>query len=152
MYLIKRYIAISKAKKILEQELKLGVPLSVSRKNGKYKRFSKPSYGSVWSWITYSVCDERPLIFEVQYQKDKTVKFSIVARGLDLSYSQNGMRMIKEQYNHYTFRFDKYETGMYYTKNYVNSIDEFVSVVKSEINTWNNSGLYNLLLELYKIK
>ena len=152
MYLIKRYIAISKAKKILEQELKLGVPFSVSRKSGKYKRFDKPYYGSAWSWITYRVFDERLFTFEVQYKKNKTVSFVITAKGLDLSYSQNGMRMIKEQYNHYNFTFNKYETSISYTQTYVKNIDEFISIIKSEINTWNNSGLYNLLLELHKIK
>ncbi len=151
MYLISRYFMIKNARKQLKSDLKLGVPEKVTRKNKKYKRMSSNFYGSYISNVSYHVRDEYSFIFEVEYKKDKSYRLAITANGLNLSYSQNGMRMIKEQYGHYTFRFETYLTQIFLPTQKVYSVKEFKEKLAADIKYWNNSGLYNLLLQLYKV-
>ena len=152
MYFFDKYKAMKIAKKIFSEELELGVPKVVTKKNHKYKKFDKPVYASKFSWLTYNVYDEEVFSFKVQYNKNKSMSFDIRAERLNLTYSQNGMKMIREQYKHYQFNFNLGNTHMNVFRSYINTLKDFEYALRDEIKRWNNSGLYNLLLELYKVK
>ena len=151
MYLFDRYKAIRTAKKILNEELELGVPKKATRKNGKRKEFFKPYYCGRFSSITLKACDERPFTFRVEYTKKHSLEFTITPENLDLSYSPNGMKMIREQYKHYEFTFYKMSTTIKVGNYFLNNANEFIAKLREEVQYWNRSGLYNLLLELYKV-
>ena len=152
MFFFARRKAIKLAKQVILEELSLGVPDKVSKKLNKYKYFGALTNLSMSSSICYFFRDERPFFIRVEYTKSKKLNFSINASELDLSYSQNGMKMIREQYPHYIFLFDKRFTSMYLRNLPADNMDTFVKSLRSEIRYWNNSGLYKLLLELYNVK
>ena len=151
MFFIDKRLAIKHAQKLLKTELTLGVPYKVGGKTGKFKKFHSKYYLTYSSQICYLVHDQYSLTFLFEYGKDKTMRLSLTAHNLDLSYSQNGMKMIREQYGAYTFRFDKNCTQIFFPKRSVKNMKELQEKLSADIRYWNNSGLYNLLLQLYKV-
>ena len=151
MFFFDKRSALKQARKVIASELKLGVPEKPVKSNAQYKFFGKNIHLNVASAFYYEVRDEYAFSFRFEYHKNKYINFQITANGLDLTFTPNGMRMIKEQYPDYEFLFDKSRTYMTINKVPVNSVKEVSAVVSRLVQKWNNSGLYALLLELYKV-
>ena len=146
----KRY-ALKQARKVFAEQLKLGVPENPTKSNRKYKYFEKNIHVNVASSFFYEVCDKHKFSFLFIYHKYKYVNFYIFAKGLNLSDSPNGMRMLKEQYPDFEFLFTEDETRMSIEKTPVPDIKDVATVVSQLVEKWNTSSLYRVLLELYEV-
>ncbi len=151
MFFIDKRLAIKHAKKLLATELTLGVPYKAGGKTGKIKQFHSKYYLTYSSQISYLVRDQHSLTFRFEYKKGKTMRLLLTAHSLDLSYSQNGMKMIREQYSAFSFNFHKTHTEILFPVRDVKNMKELKEKLSADIRYWNNSGLYNLLLQLYKV-
>ena len=151
MFFFDKRTAVKHMKKLFTTELKLGVPTKVGGRTGKWKVMGGAYYSSSCSSLTYSVHDEYSFVFKCEYNKDKTFRLTITALDLNLSYSQNGMKMIREQYSAYTFFFNQPYTEIRFPVRKVSNMQDFKEKLSADIRYWNNSGLYNLLLQLYKV-
>lgn len=151
MFFFDKRSALKQAKKVLANELRLGVPNNPAKASGKYKFFGKNIHLNVASAFYYEVCDEHAFSFRFEYHKNQYINFQITAKGLDLTYTPNGMRMIQEQYPDYEFLFDKSCTYMTINRVPVPDIKQVGAVLSGIVEKWNNSGLYRLLLELYNV-
>ena len=151
MFFFDKRKAAKHMKTLFKTELTLGVPKKVGGRTGKFKIMGKPFYTSSNSSVSYSVHDEYSFVFKCEYNKDKTFRLTITALRLDLSYSQNGMKMIREQYSAYTFFFNQPYTEIRFPVRKVSNMQDFKEKLSADIRYWNNSGLYNLLLQLYKV-
>ncbi len=151
MFFFDKRSALKQAKKVLANELTLGVPENVSKANGKRKYFGKNIHLNVSSAFYYEIHDVHHFSFRFEYHKNKYINFQITANDLNLTFTPNGMRMIQEQYPDFSFQFSSVNTYMEINKVPVPDIKQVGEVVSKLVQKWNNSGLYRLLLELYNV-
>ena len=149
MFLIDRYFVVNNARKILSKKIRLGMPKNT--RNGKIKEFGSNFYFSDLCETSIRLKDERLFIFKYTYTKGKKARLRITASGLKVTYSPNAMRMMREQYSHYTFTFDDHYTEIAFPERRVGNMKEMKKALEADIKYWNDSGIYSLFLELYKI-
>ena len=95
-------------------------------------------------------CDGLRLEFNFSYnKKDKECMFRIFVYDLDLSFSKDGMEMIRKKYSKFNFSFMGL-TLVVFPRRTCKTVMECFNYLQDGMAAWNTSDLYNLLVDLNK--
>lgn len=130
-----------------------GIPtLSYRNKDNYYENKHNYANKKECFFMLNTIKDSFRLEFTFSYiKKTKKAWFRITARGVDLSYSKEGMRLIREKYKDFDFTF--------LSDTYINIDDKVCKTVQDCFKyltdcmaKWNSCDLYNLLVDINKLK
>ena len=122
-------------------------------------RTSTNYYESKYNYVEKNKCgfalktekDGLRLEFNFSYdKKDKEAWFRIFVYDLDLSYSKEGMRLIKEKYKQFDFSFMGL-TLIVCKKRVCKTVQDCFKYLTDSMAAWNTCDLYSLLVDLKKL-
>ena len=130
-----------------------GIPtLSYRNKNNYYEYNYNGASAKECFFKLYTEKDGLKLEYIFNYdKKKKEAWFRVVISNLDLSYSKDGMRMIREKYSQFNIGFSTY-TLISCEHKVCKTVQDCFKYLTDCMAKWNTSDIYNLLVDLNKLK
>jgi hypothetical protein len=130
-----------------------GIPMLSYRNKSNY--YESTSNKVEKKYCKFSLVTETSgLKLEFYFSYDKKTKeawFRVFAHNLDLSYSKEGSRLIREKYKEFDFNFYGF-TSVICKPKVCKTVQDCFKYLTDCMAKWNSCDIYNLLVDLNKLK
>lgn len=131
-----------------------GIPLKRERNEDNYKSLPCEQFDkNVCTYSFWSKADGLELVFKLTYdRKKKTVYISTEFKGLDFAYVQDTKTRLQATYPQFLFTFGRdFTTISYSESSKMQCMDDVVGVFWHFMKKWEESGLYEEMLDYYNM-